>query len=379
MRVDKFDVIVIGLGAMGSAALYQLSKRGLSILGIDRFDPPHAMGSSHGETRITRLAVGESPDYVPIVKRSHELWKSIESESKTEIFTPCGGILMDSGKAPWAKHGSEGFFQNTVNIARKYGIDHQILNARQVSEKYPNFLLESEGSGYFEPTAGYLKPDVAIRAQLDLAKKNGALVFIHKPVTKISKLSEEEIEVNVGGQTVYARRVINCTGGWIKDFLPSEKKGSFKICRQILHWVEVTDKNWIHSPVFMWGIGAGPEDFIYGFPSLDGRSIKVATESFLEVDHPDGIERDVNREEQQKFWNEKIEYRITGVKNHFFKSEVCFYTVTTDARFMIQRNPEIQNEYWVSACSGHGFKHSAAIGEYLADLVTDKPTKFTIG
>ncbi|MBB6326302.1 sarcosine oxidase [Algoriphagus iocasae] len=376
MLSKKFDVIVIGLGAIGSAALYQLSKRGLSILGIDRFDPPHSLGSSHGETRITRLAVGESPEYVPIVMRSHELWKTIEIESNTQIFTSCGGILMDSGKSPWSKHGSDGFFKRTVDFAKAFGIAHQLLNAKELRERYPNFRLEANASGYFEPTAGYLKPEVAIRAQLDLAKRNGAKILTNSPVTTVSRSSENEIEVNVGGVKFYTEKVINCSGGWIKDFLPRAEEEKLKICRQILHWIEIEDKDWENSPVFMWGIGADPEDFIYGFPSLDGKSIKMATESFFEVSHPDLIEREVSIEEQQKFWKEKVENRVSGLKNNFLKSTVCFYTVTEDARFMVKQNPEIANEWWVSACSGHGFKHSAALGEYLADCVTEKPTRF---
>lgn len=374
----KFDAVVIGLGAVGSAALFQLSKSKISVLGIDRFDPPHKMGSSHGETRITRLAVGESEAYVPIVMRSHEIWREIEKLSNSSIFTQCGGVLLDSGESPWSKHGSEGFLRRTIGFAEKYGIKHQLLNSQQCQESYPLFQLEKGGSCYYEPSAGYLLPEKAILTQLDLAEKNGAKILRNSPVLSISKQTDGRIKVIFEGGELLADVVINCSGGWIKDFVSDEEKSKFKICRQVLHWIKTTSDSWRDSPVFMWGIGPDPEDFIYGFPSIDGETIKVATESFESVDHPDQVNREVSLSEQQLFWDEKINNRISGLKPDFLKSEVCFYTVTPDAKFVVTNNPEIPNEWIVSACSGHGFKHSAALGEYLADLVLERPTRFQL-
>ncbi|MEN2280569.1 N-methyl-L-tryptophan oxidase [Algoriphagus sp. SE2] len=378
MSQKKYDVVVIGLGAVGAATLFQLSKSNRSILGIDRFDPPHKMGSSHGETRITRLAVGESDAYVPMVMRSHEIWREIELLSNSKIFTQCGGILFDSGESPWSKHGSEGFLSRTVGFAEKYGINHKVFNAKQFHENYPLFQLGNKGACYFEPAAGYVRPEQAILSQLALAETNGAQILRNSPVSSILKLDNGLIKLNFRGGEVLTNTVINCSGGWIKDFVSTEERSNFKICRQVLHWIKIDSDSWKDSPVFMWGMGPDPEDFIYGFPSLDGKSIKVATESFISVDHPDLINREVSLEEQQIFWDEKINHRISGLKPEFLKSEVCFYTVTSDAKFVIKRNSEIPNEWIVSACSGHGFKHSAALGEYLADLVLERPTRFQL-
>lgn len=378
MKSRSFDVVIIGLGAVGSSTLYQLSKSGISLLGIDRFNPPHFLGSSHGETRITRLAVGESASYVPIVKRSHEIWREIEALSGNEIFTSCGGVLLDSGKTPWSKHGSTGFLKNTVRIAQEFGIDYQLLQSNEIREKFPLLQIENEDSGYFEPAAGYLRPELAIQSQLKLAEKNGATVLLNNPVLSISKTKENKVQVNLGNEQILADLVINCSGGWIKDFLPNEIGRKLKICRQVLHWMETDSKDWENHPVFMWGIGPSPEDFIYGFPSIDGKSVKMATESFIAVEHPDQVVREVSLSEQKKFWNEKVKGRILGVKPNFLKSEVCFYTVTEDAKFILQKNPKNDKEWMVSACSGHGFKHSAGLGEYLADLVLGNPTRFKL-
>lgn len=378
MSLKQYDVVVIGLGAVGAATLFQLSKSNCSILGIDRFDPPHRMGSSHGETRITRLAVGESDSYVPMVMRSHEIWREIEQLSNSSIFTQCGGILLDSGELPWSKHGSEGFLNRTIGFAEKYGISHEILNAKQCHENYPLFQLRNKGAGYYEPSAGYLRPEQAILSQLSLAERNGAKILRNSPVSSILKLEDGRIKLIFEGGELKANKIINCSGGWVKDFVSKEDRSKFKICRQVLHWIKTDSELWKDSPVFMWGIGPDPEDFIYGFPSLDGESIKVATESFISVDHPDQINKEVSKEEQKLFWDEKINHRISGLKPEFLKSEVCFYTVTPDAKFVIERNSEIPNEWIVSACSGHGFKHSAALGEYLADLVLDRPPRFQL-
>ncbi|MFT6894755.1 MAG: sarcosine oxidase, partial [Algoriphagus sp.] len=124
-----YEVIIVGLGAVGAAALYQLSKRGVSVLGIDQFDPPHNLGSSHGETRITRLAVGEGKDYVALAMRSHQIWKEIESLSCKKLYFQTGGILMDSGISPWEKHGTKSFLDRTISFAEEFGIAHKVINA----------------------------------------------------------------------------------------------------------------------------------------------------------------------------------------------------------------------------------------------------------
>lgn len=367
----KYDVVVIGLGAVGSATLFQLSKTGQKILGMDRFDPPHTLGSSHGETRITRLAVGEGEDYVALAKRSHEIWREIESQTGVQIMTTTRGLLLDSGTQPWAKHGSEGFWDRTVSYADKYGISHEILDFDSLASRFPAFQLESSGKVYLEEGAGFLRPEIAIQTQLDLAKKNGAEIWINSPVLELAQFGEW-IQVRTEVKVVLTRKVLLSAGGWITDFLPTEARPDFKICRQVLHWLEIEKgfTDWESYPVWMWGYGPEPEDFIYGFPSLDGHTVKMATESFVEDPHPDLLKREVSVEEQEVFWKEKVEGKIRGLRKNFVKSTVCFYTVTADARFVIKPMDGMENALLVSACSGHGFKHSAALGELLARQLT---------
>ena len=365
--MKQVDIAVVGLGAVGSAALYFLSKSGFSVLGLDRFDPPHAMGSSHGETRITRLAVGEGEEYVNFAQRSQDIWRQMEQDSGTQLFKPCGGILLDSGVQPWSKHGGEGFFERTKSIAKKRSISHELLDSTELEKRYGVFDLPKTGAVYFEPSSGYLFPEKIIETQLDLALKQGAQLRVHAPLIELEQ-TEQGVCLQLKEEKIMAQRVLLCNGGWIKDFLPENQANKFKICRQVLHWIKIEDQSldFGNLPVFMWGFGPQAEDFIYGFPSLDGESIKVATESFIDSAHPDFLNRSVNQTEQEKFWNQKIQGKIKGLKKELLKSQVCFYTVREDSKFVIGKHPDSPMTWMVSACSGHGFKHSAAIGEKMS-------------
>jgi sarcosine oxidase len=362
----KYDLAVIGLGAVGSAALYQLSKRGLSVLGIDQFDPPHQYGSSHGETRITRLAVGEGRDYVALAMRSHQIWEEIFARSGKQIYHPTGGILLDSGVHAWGKHGTKSFLDQTISYARDFNIKHELADSKAIKARFPQFLVEKTSKAYLEKSAGYLLPELAIATQLELAKENGATVLTNTQVKSIQK-SPSSTYLDLGESKIEVGKVILTAGGWIKDFLPKEVSDNFKICRQVLHWLELEKEagQWIDSPVFMWGYGSQPEDFLYGFPSLDGETVKMASESFIDSKHPDLLNRTVTEQEQLDFWNNKVQGRVLGFSGKFRKSEVCFYTVTQDARFKVDFLEGFDDVLMASACSGHGFKHSAALGEHL--------------
>ncbi|MFC3416347.1 N-methyl-L-tryptophan oxidase [Algoriphagus hitonicola] len=365
--MKEYNAIVIGLGAVGSAALYFLSKSMPQVMGIDRFDPPHAMGSSHGETRITRLAVGEGQEYVKLARRSQEIWKLMEQESSEKLFCQVGGILLDSGLQPWSKYGGSSFFDTTCKIAQSENIRHEILNGVSIRNRYPAFVVSDQSRGYVEPSAGYVFPDRIIRTQLELAEKNGAKIRINQPVQAIRQ-NNGWVEVELTQERIRARYVVISVGGWIKDFAAKEEIKKFKICRQVLHWVAVEKGSPMadQNSVFMWGYGPSPTDFLYGFPSMDGETLKIASEQFEDVGHPDSIQRLVSQAEKDLFWEEKLRGKFEGLLPKIEKSEVCFYTLTPDAKFVILNHPQMNQVKMVSACSGHGFKHASALGEELA-------------
>jgi sarcosine oxidase len=310
--------------------------------------------------------VGEGEEYVALAKRSHEIWAELEAISGQKIRTKTGGILLDSGLDPWSKHGVEGFWERTLRFAQNQEISHRVLESKEFKESCPTFLLPPTGKIYWEEEAGYLFPEVAIQTQLDLAQKQGATLMTSSKVTSIQSLGEY-FRIQVEGKEILAKQVVLCVGGWVKDFLPLPTQKKLKICRQVLYWIALAEgyPDWKQYPVWMWGYGPAPEDFIYGFPSLDGKSIKMASESFVEVAHPDDLNREVSEEEEEIFWHTKVEGKLIGLKKQILKTSVCFYTVTEDARFVIELMNGDSNFLWVSACSGHGFKHSAALGEDL--------------
>jgi sarcosine oxidase len=380
MDRNSFDVAVIGLGALGSSTLWQLSKSGKRILGIDQFSPPHTMGSSHGETRITRLAVGEGMDFVPIVKRSHEIWKELEALTGQKIMTTTGGLLFDSGGKSWSKHGSEGFFKRTVQFAKEGDIPHEVFDSFELKKRFSEFNLEESGMAYYEPSAGFLKPELAISTQLRLAEKNQAVIKTHTKVLEIRPLPGGGVKITTNQGEFEVGRAVISAGPWLKDFLSDLEKPHFKICRQILHWLPKEGKGYElgKTPVYMWGFGEGPEDFIYGFPSLDGKSVKMASESFLEKNHPDTLSREVSTQEELLFLEDKIADRFNHLDKKVLQSKVCIYTVTQDSYFVVDELPDFPEVLVASACSGHGFKHSAGLGEAIAAKLMGKSLIFPI-
>jgi sarcosine oxidase len=375
-----FDVAVIGLGALGSSTLWQLSKTGKRVLGIDQFSPPHTMGSSHGETRITRLAVGEGMDFVPIVMRSHEIWREIEAITGQAIMTRTGGLLFDSGGKSWSKHGSEGFFERTVKFAKKGDIPHEVFDGKELRKRFSEFNLEDKDKVYYEPSAGFLRPELAISTQIQLAEQNNAVIKTHTKVLGITPLEGGGVKIITNQGNYEAGRAVICAGAWVKDFLSPLEKSHFKICRQILHWMprEGDAFSLGKMPVYMWGFGEGAEDFIYGFPSLDGQSVKMASESFIERNHPDTLSREVSLEEENAFLKEKISNRFNHLKKEVRQSKVCIYTVTPDSYFVLDDMPDFPEVLVASACSGHGFKHSAGLGEAIAERLLERETRFSL-
>ena len=171
---NKPDLLVIGLGAMGAATTYQLAHRGANVVGIDKFAPPHEQGSTHGETRITRLAIGEGPQFVPLAQRSQQIWREIENESGDSIFNQCGGLIFARAGQSSRLHGQRDFLRATMNAAEDFDISHEIFDADSIAARFPQFELVGDERGYFEPEAGYLNPEIGVGAQLKLAGKYGA-------------------------------------------------------------------------------------------------------------------------------------------------------------------------------------------------------------
>ena len=367
------DTIVCGLGAFGSAALWQLAKRGAKVVGIDRLSPPHAMGSSRGETRITRLAIGEGEWYTPIVMRSHEIWREIERETGERLFEQTG-MLVISSPARLATTHVENFFENTVLAAERFGIPHEMLDAATIRERFPQFRVRDNEVGYFEPGAGFLRPEACIRAQLALAERHGAEIRRDEAVRGFWSEGGVVHLVTDRGE-ITARQLLLCAGAWLPRFLEPSLAGLFTVSRQTLHWFAVDAPIERYAPprfpVWIWELQES-RHVIYGFPAIDGPhgGAKIATEEYEVTTTPESANRDVSEEESRAMYESLVAPYLPELGPRRVKAASCLYTVTPDFHFVIDRHPRVPEATIVSPCSGHGFKHSAAIGEALADIAT---------
>ena len=365
------DIIVVGLGAVGSAALYQAAKLGAMVIGIDRFVPPHDQGSSHGETRITRQAIGEGREFVPLVLRSNELWEELEATTGRSLLTRNGGLVLASAGIHGSHHGSNAFLAETIDAARSFGIPHEVLSTDDIRRRFPQFELTTGEQGYFEPGAGFLRPEACVETQIAESLKHSARVYTSEIVTALSQKAGA-VEVITDKATYSAAKVVLTAGPWIAKFLPPEFAQHFLVYRQTLCWFALKQNRERYTPerfpIFIWITGNELHDMLYGFPAIDGRQggIKVATERYEDTVDPDAVPREVNDASVAQMHSHYIQPRLPDVSSQCLRTATCLYTVTPDAKFVIDFTDEHNNVLFASACSGHGFKHSPAVGEALA-------------
>ena len=374
MKTMKFQTIVIGLGAMGSATVYQLAKRGGKVLGLDRYTPPHTHGSSHGETRITRLAIGEGEQYTPLALRSFDLWRDIERETGRQLLTVTAGLIISS-PATAVRNNVADFFGNTLRAAQKYGITHEVLNARQIRNRFPQFKVRDDEIGYWEKNAGFLRPEECITAQLELAARHGATIRTGEQVLGFQQHGDTVLVTTDRGEYTTEKLVITA-GPWLPALLDQKLTKYFRVMRQVLFWFAPTESiipfQPGNMPVFIWE-PQGADQAIYGFPAIDGMQggVKVASGQYQTSTTPNTITREVSSKEITWMFDHLVAPCLPGLSRRCLKTATCMYTVTPDFGFVLDVLPDQPNVILASPCSGHGFKHSAAIGEALAEIATE--------
>lgn len=372
MPKRDYEVIVLGLGAYGASVACQLARRGLRVLGLDRFAPPHVYGSSHGETRITRLAIGEDERLTPFAIRSHALWRQIEREAAVRLLTVTGGLIISSPEVTSVNH-VPGLYCRTLEAAVKHGIRHEVLTSAAIRRLFPPFLVKDGEMGYYEPEAGYLRPELCVTAQLRLAALDGAELRTGVEVIGLGPDGD--------GAVVYAKEgifraghLVVCAGAWIPRLVGPKLARLFTVRRQELHWFEPKQAEPFRVggfPVFFWEL-QGRRQGIYGFPIAEGlkSGVKIATENVAEATTPETIDRAVSAEAGKKLYETHVKGQIEGLFPRPSRSAVCMYTVTPDSGFIVDAHPEAPAITIVSCCSGHGFKHSPAVGEAIAERLT---------
>lgn len=367
-----FDVAVIGLGATGAAAAWQLAKRGAKVLGIDRHSPPHAFGSSHGDTRITRLAIGEGERYTPLVLRANEIWRELEERSGEILRVVTGGLIVSSPARKATTH-VPGFFGKTLAAARRFGIDHEILDAPAIRARFPQFAVRDNEVGYHEPGAGYLRPERCLAVQLALAQAAGAELHREEAVLRVED-DGDGVRVVTAKATYGAREAILAVGPWLPQMLEPALAGYFTVTRQVLYWFEpragIAPYEAPRFPVWIWEL-QDHRNVIYGFPAVDGAGggVKLATEQYAHATTADAVDRTVTAGEIDAMHRDLVAPHFPGIGPRCVKAVACLYTATPDFHFVMDRHPSRRNVVIASPCSGHGFKHSAAVGEILAQTL----------
>ncbi len=352
-----FDIAVVGLGAVGGAALLAGARAGARVVGLDRFAPPHEFGSSHGETRIVRAAIGEGVAYTPFAQRSFELWDRLSVESGETLVTRCG-LLVLGGVLPHATHVPQGFLETTIAAAQSFAIAHEILTDAEVRARFPAYARFDGERAYFEPGAGMADPERVVAAQLARAAALGARIRINTPVMSIAKDGDGVI-IRTQTETIRAAHVVLAAGAWAPAFLPRDYAMRLTVTRQTLHWFAPPANSSAYEPsrmpVFIW-------NDLYGFPiATPGGGVKVATESLQATVRADDYRANVTREEIDLV-TPRVRAAFPDLGAHL-RGATCLYTSTPDFNFWVGPHPEIEHVTVVSACSGHGFKHAAALGE----------------
>jgi sarcosine oxidase len=380
------DVVVVGLGAMGAATLYQLAKRGVLAIGVDRFDPPHTRGSSHGESRITRQAVGEGADYVPLAIRSHAIWRDLEAATGERLYVDCGCLVLGPEHGATAMHDQPSFLRATIALADRFAIAHERLDGQALARRFPQFTrLSDDTIGYFEPGGGFVHPEACIRAQLAQAERLGARVMRNNDTLRLEQRGDE-VQVTTATGTITAKRAVVAAGAWAARLLGAPFDGLLRVTRQTLYWFAPADTDLYSAarpcPVYIWMHGPSDDDYFYGFPTPVGATgVKVATEQYATIVDPDSSGAAPDAAHVARFYAKHIDGRLRDVTPALVKAVTCLYTSTRGSRFIIAAHPRSPAITVISGCSGHGFKHSAAIGELVATHLhagTSLPRAFAI-
>jgi sarcosine oxidase len=356
--MQTYDVIVLGLGGMGSAVACESARRGQSVLGIEQFPLVHDRGSSHGQTRVIRQAYYEHPDYVPLLRRAYEKWYDLEQLAGTQLFTECGVLSL-------SPPGGE-VVQGVTQAAREHGLLVESMTATETRRRFPEFHLPGDYSSVFEPHAGYLRVEECVRAHLDAARAAGATLLAEEQVVHWRDVGAG-IEVETTRGRYSSARLIITAGPWAGAVL-KQLGLPLQVLRKSLLWFETPEPARFRRDRFPIYMVESPSGFYYGFPVIDSRGHKLARHDGGHiVDDPLHPNRDLLPEDEAdcRLFLESFLPSAAGQLRHH---EVCMYTVTPDRHFILDVHPESPSVVVGAGFSGHGFKFASVVGEVLADL-----------
>lgn len=364
------DVIVIGLGGMGSAAAYHLASRGQRVLGLERFTPAHDKGSSHGGSRIIRQSYFEDPAYVPLLLRAYDLWDRLATDSAREVYRMTGGLFIGPLNCLTVA--------GSLRASRQWGLPHEVLDADEIRRRYPNFTPREGDVALYEANAGFARPEMTVQAHLDLAEHAGATLRFGEEVTGWTATADG-VRVTTPAGTYRAGQLVICPGAWAPQLL-AEFGIPITVERQVLYWLDPVGgtEPFVDHPIFIAENERAEQ--IYGFPAIDGPhgGVKVAFFRKGVECTPGTIDRVVHEREIREMRDEAARL-LPALDGPCVHSATCMYSNTPDQHFVIARHPDSVNVTVACGFSGHGFKFVPVVGEILADLATTGATDHPIG
>jgi sarcosine oxidase len=361
------DVVVVGVGSAGSAALWRLALRGARVIGIEQFQPGHDRGSGHGESRIIRTAYHEHPAYVPLVRSAWQLWRSLEAATRTTLLTRTGAVMIGPSDG--------GLLTGALAAARAHELAYELLDADTCRGRFPQHVLDPGEAAITEPDAGFLRPELAIRTMSSAAAAHGGTLVTAERVKAIEPVGGG-VRVVVDRRAFTARHVVVCAGAWVGDVLPALGI-PLQVERQVQAWFPVRDASRYGPERFPVFIRQREGHFVYGIPSPDGRTVKAGVHHEGQITNPGVIDRSIG-DSDVTVLGALIEKMLPGVVPVPSRATVCMYTNTPDGHFAVGAVPGLDKVTVVSACSGHGFKFAPVLGEIAADLALHGGTEYPI-
>jgi sarcosine oxidase len=368
--MTTYDVIILGTGGVGSAAAFHAARRGAKVLGIDRFPGGHDRGSSHGETRIIRQAYFEHADYVPLLLRSYELWQELERVAGEKLLHQVG--LLQIGPPQGA------VVSGVLAAARLHGLRVESLAAAEIARAFPGFRVPEGYVGAYEPAAGYLKVERCVLGHLAGARLHGAEFCFASAASAWREAAGEMIVETAAGEAHRAKRLIVTAGPWAPQLLAGLNV-KLEVRRKHLYWYPAAEPVYSQSqgcPTFLYEL---PQGVYYGFPQIDELGVKVAEHSGgTVVSDPLNDPRDLDAADLARV-ETFLAQQMPGVTRQLGRRAVCFYTMSPDEHFIVDRHPDSDNVIFAAGLSGHGFKFTSVLGEALADLALEGRTALPVG
>ena len=366
-----YDVIILGLGAMGSAAASHLAARGKRVLGLEQFRALHALGSSHGSSRIIRQAYFENPAYVPLLRRAYELWEKLQRGFDRTFLQLTGGLVIGPLESPLVR--------GAAASAVEHNLAHEILGRDALKRRFPLLAPRPDDIAVYESKAGFLRPELAIRAHLEHAARHNADLHFEEPVTHW-RPHAGGVQVETPQGIYHADRLVIAPGAWAQDLLATLQT-PFDVRRHVMCWFDPVAPIDLFGvtrfPVYIWDVGEG--EVFYGFPAAEGPGdgVKVAFHSGGESVTAQTMNRSVSENDIQEL-RRCVSRFLPDLNGPVVRAETCMYTLTPDEHFVISLHPELSQVAVAAGFSGHGFKFASVVGEILADLVTIGTTQHTI-